>query len=649
MNSSLLNSLSQFHFLRPELLILIPLAVAFWLGVQRLSHSSEWLDHIPKEMLAALRVENTTKSSYLRWLWLTVWILVCAAAAGPSWTKQQVPTIQNQNATVILLDLSPSMLAKDLSPDRLTRAKFKLIDILRRKSDGQVALIAYAGDAHTVSPLTDDPKTIEALLPALHPGVMPSRGSNTEAAVSLAQKLLTDAGLVSGEILLITDGVSDTAKAVIRNELATGNSVSILAVGSNEAAPIPAGNGGFIRNSRGEIVLSKVKPGELRALARQLNGRFAKLSDNDSDLDKLLSNNFERSENESNKPSNEFDAWADAGHWLVLLILPMFLVFFRKGLIYCLPILFFMPLQSDAADAWSKLWKTPDQQAAQLFEEQQYEAASERFARQDWSAVADYKDGDYENAANKLEGKQDVTSLYNKGNALAMAGELKKAIEAYDAALAKQANHHDSLHNKELLEKLLEQQQKQEQNQDKSKDDKESSDQQQDSENQKSESNSEDSQSQESKSKQSDSEAQPQDGEEGEKSDGEPSANEEPSADQEPSADEESSTDQEPSANKEPSADREPSNENESADEQKESSVQDAQDSKTNEDQEPDTQVAQTQLEDSPEQLKNSSEKWLRGIKEDPSGLLRRKFQYQNRLREQQGLQRSKTGDQERY
>jgi len=141
-------------------------------------------------------------------------------------------------------DLSPSMLAQDLSPDRLTRAKFKLIDMLRQQRDGQTALIAYAGEAHTVSPLSDDPKTIEALLPALHPNVMPVRGSNTEAAVELAQQLLSDAGLHSGDILLITDGIANDAITDIRNSINSNYRVSVLAVGGNDATPIPSPNGG---------------------------------------------------------------------------------------------------------------------------------------------------------------------------------------------------------------------------------------------------------------------------------------------------------------------------------------------------------------------------------------------------------------------
>ena len=611
MNESIATTLTQFHFIRAELLLLIPLAIAFWYGAQRFSRSSEWADYIPKHMLAVLRVQNETKSSWLRWAWLAIWVIICMAAAGPSWVKQSTPALQNQSATVILLDLSPSMLAQDLKPNRLTRAKFKLIDILRRLGDGQVALVAYAGDAHTVSPLTDDPATIEALLPALYPNIMPSQGSNTEAAMRLAQQLLTDAGLNSGQILLLSDGVSDTAKTVMRKELKANNSVSILAIGSNETTSIPSNDGGVVRNNRGEIVLSKVEHRELNTLAKQLNGRFARISNSDSDLDQLLTERFDGGDYEQGNLGHEFDAWADAGHWLVLLILPLFLLFFRKGFIYCLPILLFVPMQSDAADAWNKLWKTPDQQAAELLEQQEYEKAAETFKRQDWSAIADYKNGNYENAADKLSNKQDATSLYNRGNALAMSGKLEDAINAYDDLLAKHPDHQDSLHNKELVKKLLEQQ-KQDQDQQQGSDNSDSEN--SDSENSDSENpDSENPDSENSDSENSDSENSEEKNAQGQESDNEP-------------------VDQEPSANQEPSSDSE------------QSPKQGAEGKEG-----PDAGIGQAELDESPDQLKDSSEKWLRSIQEDPSGLLRRKFQYQSRLRERQGLKRSQSGDQERY
>jgi len=203
-----LSLLENAHFIRPWWLLALAGIALIYLLLRKQTAGQQWASHIPKAMLEALQVNTGNSRSSWRASLIALWLIATIAAAGPSWDKQAAPTFENKSARVLVLDLSPSMLAQDLTPNRLTLAKYKLIDILREQTDGQAALIAYAGDAHTVSPLTDDPSNIEALLPALHPSVMPIAGSNTEAAVELAQSLLKNAGLTRGDIILISDGDS---------------------------------------------------------------------------------------------------------------------------------------------------------------------------------------------------------------------------------------------------------------------------------------------------------------------------------------------------------------------------------------------------------------------------------------------------------
>ena len=147
-----LSSLMDFHFIRPWLLSFIHVVLVVWLLLKRLNGNNQWQQHLPKAVIQTLQIRKSRASKVTQWAWLVAWVLISFAAAGPSWLKQAVPVVQNQNATVIVLDLSLSMLAKDLTPDRLTLAKYKLIDVLRRGADGQMALIVYSGDAYTVSP-----------------------------------------------------------------------------------------------------------------------------------------------------------------------------------------------------------------------------------------------------------------------------------------------------------------------------------------------------------------------------------------------------------------------------------------------------------------------------------------------------------------
>jgi len=619
-----ISSIEQFHFIRPEWLFALPVALIFWLLLKRKQGAHQWSSYIPKEMLMALQTSSAEQSTWWKWCLLLICIGTVCAAAGPSWDKQSVPTGQNQKALVLVLDLSPSMLAQDLSPDRLTRAKFKLIDMLRQQGDGQTALIAYAGEAHTVSPLSDDPKTIEALLPALHPNVMPVRGSNTEAAVELAQQLLSDAGLRSGDILLITDGIASDAITDIRNSINSNYRVSVLAVGGNDATPIPSPNGGFIRKASGEIVLSAVNPDELRSLARSLGGRFAILTGDDSDIDTLLKssvieNGFESNTSEDSEQSSVvYDAWVDMGHWLVLFMLPFLLTLFRKGAIYIMPVFIciFLFASNDAYAAgfsWKDLWQTIKQ-----YQDGNYEVAADTFTSKDWSALANYKNGEYEQAISQLSDSDDANSLYNKGNALAFSGQLEEAIDAYDEALEQQPNHQDALHNKSVLEQLLNQQEQ----------------------NQQQKQNSENSEKSEESSESSSPEQQNQDQNQQQNSQPQQADSQNQQSDQPPSEQEQAEAEAEAEKNDEQQEQPETSAEEQQAE------AAEAEDRDTQEE----SKQSVLQADNTSEPLKDSSEQWLRTIQDDPSGLLRRKFDYQARQRAQQGKRQPKSGvAQDRY
>jgi Ca-activated chloride channel family protein len=645
-----LEMFQQFHFIRPEWLWGVPLAVLLWLALRNQRGGQQWSSHIPKEMLAALQIGTVKQSNLWKWALLAMWLGTIVAAAGPTWDKQASPTLQNQQALVLILDLSPSMLAQDLSPDRLSRAKYKLIDVLRQQADGQVALIAYAGDAHTVSPLTDAPNTIQALLPALHPTIMPSRGSNTEAAIELAQQLMLDAGLNSGDILLISDGVAEDAIETITNDIDSNYRLSVLAVGGSSAAPVPAANGGFLRRANGEIILSAVNGGALRSMATGLGGRYSMITADDTDIQTLLVDQYEAADNadQAQQTSVVYDAWVDMGHWLVLLILPLALILFRKGAIYlvplCLPLLLLSPSDAYAQSStptenvWNDLWQTRDQQASKQFAAGEFDLAGKTFDRKDWSALSSYNNGDYQQAIDSLEGLNDLTSLYNKANALALNDQLQEAIDTYQQVLDQQPEHADAKSNKSVVEELLQQQ-------DKSEEDGSG-------ESEPNEDESGEGDSSEDKSKQGESNQGESD--QGEADKGE--SNEDESNQDESDQDTQDGEPQDRPSDVDPEDSDENSDENSS-----ESSPEDKQDDETNAEglsqDEPQSEANQglakqgaAQIEETDEPLQDSSEQWLRTIADDPSGLLRRKFDYQARQRVQQTQrQKSDKAPQQRY
>jgi len=660
------------HFIRPWWLIALPITALIWLLLRNQTAGQQWASHIAKPMLEALQVNIGHSNSNWRAYLLALWVIVTLAAAGPSWDKQAAPTFENKSARVIVLDLSPSMLAQDLTPNRLTLAKYKLIDILREQSDGQAALIAYAGDAHTVSPLTDDPSNIEALLPALHPDVMPIAGSNTESAIALAQDLLSNAGVSQGDIILISDGVAQDAITTIQRDLKRGFTLSVLAVGSTDPTPIPNSSGGFLKKANGEIAVTQLELSELRSFASSTGGNFARLSSDDSDLKQLLKQGINAELNNDQVDSEQvYDTWVDMGHWLILLCLPLALLLFRKGIIYLLPLCMFIGL-SNAPDAlaqsndtnndknntqasslkstWQSLWLTKDQQASKDFENGDYDTAAERFETDSWAGVSNFKNGNYKAALENFSNTTNSRDLYNKANALAFDGQLEEAIETYQRVLDIDAEHDDAAHNKSVIEELLKQQEQQSQNSDQQNSDQQNSDQQnsdqQNSDQQNSDQqnldqneaqeNSDQQDSEQQSSEQQDSDSQ---GQNGEQQQNDNSQQEQSSSEPQNQDSAKESEENESEQENDQTQGSEQSNE-EQADEESPQSAKSEQESDDKSDSNGQAKAINTQ-----DPLEESSERWLRSIQDDPSGLLRRKFEYQSKLRSQQRAQQGRAGD----
>ena len=181
------------HFIRPLWLALLPLAVILPLVWRRLRRpSGDWSKVCDAHLLRWLSVGNgaAKPSRFGPWLAGLVWLIAAIALAGPSWQKLPDSSFTSRDARVLILDLSVSMLAEDLKPNRLAQAHFRLSDMLEATLEGQTGLVSYAGDAFVVSPLTSDTNTIRNMLPALRPDVIPVSGSRPDRALELAAELL---------------------------------------------------------------------------------------------------------------------------------------------------------------------------------------------------------------------------------------------------------------------------------------------------------------------------------------------------------------------------------------------------------------------------------------------------------------------------
>lgn len=452
--------LADFHWLRPEWLWALPLigAMTYSLARRRLAPGS-WQNVVDPALAPYVLSRAQVKSLGYRW-WLILFggIIAVLALAGPSWNRVEQPVFRSEQAVVIALDLSRSMDAQDLTPSRLTRARLKILDILERRSGGQTALVVYSSNAFTVTPLTNDADTVAALVNSLSTDIMPSRGSYPLAAINKGKQLLEQAGVVLGEVLLITDGGTSPAAERAAKELQDfGYTLSVLGVGTTEGAPIPRAGGGFVTDRSGNIAVPRLEAAGLRQLAAAGGGRYAAMTADDQDIDALLSG--EVGSGTGTDESLATDQWQEEGPWLLLLLVPLAALAFRRGLVLML-LVFVLPIAEPAhAFSWDDLWLTKDQQAERLLEEGSATDAADLFKDPRWRAVANYRAGEYGGSAAGFADGEDARSLYNLGNALARLGEFESAIDAYDEALELDPDSEDAQYNRDLLQDMLEQNQ----------------------------------------------------------------------------------------------------------------------------------------------------------------------------------------------
>lgn len=602
---------SEFHFLRPLMIwALVPALLIVATTQWRKRSAGNWAKIINPALLPFLmQGDSDKKQRGIYWV-LLAWIVGCLALAGPAWEQLPQPVHKKDSALILIMDLSPSMLAEDIKPSRLARARFKLIDILKNRTEGYSALVVYGGEAYTLSPLTEDSNTIISLVPTLQPSLLPVYGSNTEEAVETALELAVNGGYQQGDLLLITDGVASPAFGTVQSMVKKAGKfrLSILGVGTAQGAPIPTGSGGFVKDSNGAIVIPKLSPASLKMLAQNSGGSYRTLSADDSDISALLKTTEALFPDATKELERDFDLWDDQGFWLIFLLLPILMFSFRKGniaLVLLVPSLFSDPV---SAFGWRDLWLTPDQQASRALQEGDAETAQALFKDPQWRGSAAYKAGDYQAAIDTFLQNDSAEGHYNRGNGLAKSGDLDGAIEAYNQALTLQPEMADAIANRDLVEQLKQQQQQQNQDQ---------SQQQQNQEQQNQEQQSDSGNQQQPPESQGDKEQnkgqnQPQDQDQNQAQEAQEQETEQPETEKQA--------------------------EQEAQQERSEKAQQ----------QTPElTQELEEELSEEQKQAQQELQQWLRRVPDDPGGLLREKFRYQSRQRALEQRRPSPPGEQQ--
>ncbi|EJM00041.1 tetratricopeptide repeat protein [Pseudomonas sp. GM102] len=446
------------HWFRPWWLLLLPLlGWLLWQLWHRQKRAGRWQMILPPAFHAVLLSGGSGRESKLPWVALGLaWVLTVLALLGPSWQRVEQTSQKPADPLVVLLELTPEMLATDSAPNRLEQARRKLFDLLQNRSDAQTAIIVYAGSAHTLVPLSDDLSTSRNLVDALKPSLMPLAGHRADLAVAKALALLDQGALGQGRILLIGSSLTEQERQGIRQALDDKSTQFLmLGIGTAEGAPVAQDDGSFLKDDLGAILVPRLDDPSLKAFANGLGGRYRQARLDDADLRGLGLLDGPR-DLRNDGQTLRLDTWADQGYWLLLPLLLLAACAGRRGWLFCLPLLFLLPQPSYAFD-FEDLWLRPDQQGLHLLKQKRPAEAAQHFEDPQWQGVALYEAGDYSGAAQRFTQGTDAHAHYNRGNALAKSGELEAALDAYDQALERQPDLRPALTNKALVESLLKQ------------------------------------------------------------------------------------------------------------------------------------------------------------------------------------------------
>ncbi len=313
--------LQSFHFLRPYWLLAF-LAIFFILRFfgQRDDTLALWRKVMSTQMLNTLTVQGNTN----RWLSpqklsLIISLPVCLVLMGPTWQQQSSPFSENNAALVIALDVSQTMEQSDVQPSRLLRAKQKILQLLKMRGDTKTALVAFAGSAHVVMPITNDQQMIRHFLDSLSQKLMPIQGKLPESVLPVAEQLLSTSS-VPGTLLIIGDGASTQTSSQFSdffqiNAPLHGNQLIVWAIGKTASE----------LETNSNIIPLQLE--QLNSLANNSNGRLVNMTIDGQDIaqvNRYIEHNLVIIDDQS-RP------WHDSGYPLTFVIAALFLFWFRKG------------------------------------------------------------------------------------------------------------------------------------------------------------------------------------------------------------------------------------------------------------------------------------------------------------------------------
>ena len=426
--------MSDFEFLRPDFLwLLLPVVFLFFIEKRQSGSKSTWEKVCDAPLLKFLLTKKEERGLNMRpfWLYLGLFSAVIALA-GPSFKKHLEPSVKQQMPLMIVLDLSSDMNRTDIRPSRMARAKIEISNILNDTNLAPSGLIVYTYEPFLISPLSQDGKIIENLLPAVSSEIMPIGGNRLDRALRFAAENLKNNGYKNGQILVLTHSVPlgfEEALIEAKDALKSGFKTSVFA-----------------------LALSKNE--NLEKITSSGGGIYVDMSSNETE--KMTDFLKAQMPEDAQKTDQMVSVPEDNGYWFVFAVFVCLLYFFRKSAL----VLVFVLLSFDAEAGF--LFNN-NQEGAIYFKAREFDKAAAKFENEDWKAAALYKAKNYPATIDILKKKDDVTSMYNLANALAKGGKIPQAIGVYEKVLEIEPNHEDAKFNLEYLKKMM-QNQEQDQN-----------------------------------------------------------------------------------------------------------------------------------------------------------------------------------------